>query len=367
MIKFLELHKINQRDSKNLKKAFSNVLDSGNFILGRELEEFEKEFAMYCESSYCIGVGNGLDALSLIFKGFIELGKIKEGDEVLVPSNTFIASVLAISSCNLKPVLVEPDIETFTIDIHNIEANITARTKAIMAVQLYGAVCDMDAICKIAKNNNLLVIEDAAQAHGAFYNNKKVGSLSDAAGFSFYPSKNLGALGDGGAVTTSNKELDSCIRALRNYGSKIKYQHEYISKNSRLDELQAAILRVKLKRLDADNTKRRAIAAFYLKNINNKEIQLPFWDFSENHVFHLFVVRTTNRNKLQTYLESHGIQTGIHYPIPIHKQKAYKELKELKLPIAEQLSKVVLSLPISPVMEQKDVEYICKKLNAYEG
>jgi dTDP-4-amino-4,6-dideoxygalactose transaminase len=367
MIKFLDLHKINQRDSKNLANAFSNVLESANLILGEELEKFEKEFAMYCESSYCVGVGNGLDALSLIFKGFIQLDDLKEGDEVIVPSNTFIASVLAISACNLKPVLVEPDLATFNIDIGKIEASITAKTKAIMAVHLYGAVCNMDAICKIAKKYNLLVIEDAAQAHGARYNNKKVGSLSDAAGFSFYPAKNLGALGDGGAVTTSNKKLNNCIRSLRNYGSSVKYQHEYKSQNSRLDEVQAAFLRIKLKRLDDDNTKRRAIATFYLKNIDNKQIHLPKWDFLESHVFHLFVVRTNYRNKLQTYLESHGIQTGIHYPIPIHKQNAYKDFKELNLPIAEQLSEEVLSLPISPVMEQKDVEYICQKLNTYEG
>ncbi len=367
MIKFLDLHKINQRDSIDLANSFSNVLESGNFILGEELEKFEKEFAMYCESSYCVGVGNGLDALSLIFKGFIELGNLKEEDEVIVPSNTFIASVLAISASNLKPVLVEPDLVTFNLDISKIEENITGKTKAIMAVHLYGAVCNMDAICKIAKRHNLLVIEDAAQAHGALYNNKKVGSLSDAAGFSFYPSKNLGALGDGGAVTTSNKALDNCIRSLRNYGSKIKYQHRYKSQNSRLDEVQAAFLRIKLKRLDADNTKRRSIASIYLKNIDNKRIHLPYWNSLENHVFHLFVIRTEQRNKLQEYLESHGIQTGIHYPIPIHKQKAYTDLKELNLPIAVQLSEEVLSLPISPVMEQKDVEYICQKLNGYEG
>ncbi|WP_371132980.1 DegT/DnrJ/EryC1/StrS family aminotransferase [Lutibacter sp.] len=358
---------MNLRDSEDLDAAFKRVLASGSYIMGNELEKFEYEFAKYCGTSYCVGVGNGLDALSLIFKGYIALGKLKEGDEILVPSNTFIASVLAVSACNLKPVLIEPEIGTFNIDSSKIEAGITAKTKAIMAVHLYGYVCDMEAIYEIAKRYNLLIIEDAAQAHGAIYKNKRAGSLADAAGFSFYPAKNLGAMGDGGAVLTADKELATCIKSLRNYGSKIKYNHEYKALNSRLDEVQAAFLRIKLKRLDEDNTKRRGIATYYLKNINNKEVQLPYWDFSENHVFHLFVVRCKHRDLLKSYLERNGIETAIHYPKPIHKQEAYSEWKNNSFPIAEQLSEEVLSLPMSPVLSIEEMTYICKIINEYES
>lgn len=367
MIKFLDVHKMNLRVKEDLTAAFTNVMDSGTYIMGEQLERFEQEFAAYCGTTYCVGVGTGLDALSLIFRAYIELGNLKEGDEVMVPSNTFIASVMAISNCNLKPILIEPDLNSFTIDIHNIEAAITAKTRAIMPVHLYGYVCDMEAISEIAKKHGLLVIEDAAQAHGAHYNNKRAGALADAAGFSFYPAKNMGALGDGGAVLTENKELEKCIKALRNYGSELKYRHAYISINSRLDELQAALLRIKLKRLDDDNGKRRTIAKQYLKNIDNNEIIVPSWDFSERHVFHLFVIRCKSRNKLKAYMDKQGIQTAIHYPIPIHRQEAYKHLNHLSLPIAEQISKEVLSLPMSPVLKEEEITYICQKLNAYES
>jgi dTDP-4-amino-4,6-dideoxygalactose transaminase len=366
MIPFLDVHKINQRDKKSMVEAYKKTLDAAHFILGNEVQQFEKEFAEYCETDYCIGVGNGLDALQLIFKAYIILGKLNEGDEVLIPSNTFIASALAISACNLKPILVEPKYNSFTIDTSLIEDKITSKTKAIMPVHLYGQSCDMSAISEIAKKYRLLIIEDAAQAHGAICREKKVGSISNAAGFSFYPAKNLGALGDGGAITTDDKELENCIRYLRNYGSNEKYKHQYKSINSRLDELQAAILRIKLKRLEKDNELRRVVAKFYLDNIQNSLILLPDWDFSNNHVFHLFVIKCRTRDQLKSYLEENGIQTVIHYPIPIHKQEAYKELNNLSLPIAEQLSNQVLSLPISPVMSIEDVQFICDKLNAYE-
>jgi dTDP-4-amino-4,6-dideoxygalactose transaminase len=366
MIPFLDVHKINQRDEKSMVEAYKKTLDAAHFILGNEVQQFEKEFAEYCETDYCIGVGNGLDALQLIFKAYIILGKLNEGDEVLIPSNTFIASALAISACNLKPILVEPKYNSFTIDTSLIEDKITSKTKAIMPVHLYGQSCDMSAISEIAKKHGLLIIEDAAQAHGAICREKKVGSISNAAGFSFYPAKNLGALGDGGAITTDDKELENCIRYLRNYGSNEKYKHQYKSINSRLDELQAAILRIKLKRLEKDNELRRVVAKFYLDNIQNSLILLPDWDFSNNHVFHLFVIKCRTRDQLKSYLEENGIQTVIHYPIPIHKQEAYKELNNLSLPIAEQLSNQVLSLPISPVMSIEDVQFICDKLNAYE-
>lgn len=367
MIQFLDLHKINQRDEKSLIEVYKKTLDSAKFILGNEVQLFEQEFAKYCETNYCIGVGNGLDALQLIFKAYIILGKLNEGDEVLIPSNTFIACALAVSACNLKPVLVEPRIDSFTIDTSLIEAKITSRTRAIMPVHLYGQSCEMSTIFKIANKYELLIIEDAAQAHGAYYQKKRVGSMSNAAGFSFYPAKNLGALGDGGAITTSDHELENCVRYLRNYGSNEKYRHQYISINSRLDELQAAILRIKLKRLDYDNEQRRVVAKLYFEQINNPLIILPEWDYSDRHVFHLFVIKCKTRDHLQNYLNDNGIQTVIHYPIPIHKQEAYKELNSLNLPLAEQLGNQVLSLPISPVMSLDDVQFISDKLNAYEN
>jgi len=303
--------------------------------------------------------------LVLIFKGYIELGKLQKGDEVIVPANTYIASILAIMQADLIPILVEPKLETYNIDPDLISEKITSKTKAILAVDLYGQLAEMNSVNKIAKKNNLLVIEDAAQAHGAVSNFGKSGNLSNAAAFSFYPGKNLGALGDGGAVATNDDELAKTIQSLRNYGSEAKYHNEVIGVNSRLDELQAAFLNVKLSNLDNENNTRRSIAKRYLSEIKNDKITLPFWDFTENHVFHLFVIRTQNRNNLQQFLLDNGIQTMIHYPIPPHKQKAFSNWNNLPFPITEKIHNEILSLPISPVMTNDEVDFVVSILNKY--
>ncbi|MEO7291797.1 MAG: DegT/DnrJ/EryC1/StrS family aminotransferase, partial [Ginsengibacter sp.] len=356
MISFLDLKSINLSSKAALLKAFEDVLDSGWFILGEKLKKFENEFAQFCGTKYCIGVANGLDALILILEGYKHLGFINEGDEVIVPSNTYIASILAISKANLTPVLVEPDINTYLIDPALIEQKITSKTKAILPVHLYGQLCNMDAINAIAKKFDLKVIEDSAQSHGAIYSNgKKSGNLGDASGFSFYPGKNLGALGDAGAITTSDEKLADAIIALRNYGSKIKYKNIYKGFNSRLDEMQAAFLSIKLKNLDADNKKRQQIAMFYKSNITNPKIILPVVTNIESHVWHLFVVRVNDRDNFQHYLSENGIQTLIHYPRPPHKQIAFKEWNNLELPISEQIHNEIISLPISPVLKESEI------------
>jgi len=331
------------------------------------VQYFEKEFADYCGAKYCIGVANGLDALILIFRAYKELGRLKEGDEVIVPANTYIASILAITENRLKPVLVEPDEHTYNLDPKLIERAITPKTKAILAVHLYGQLADMLEINKIAKNNNLLVIEDSAQAHGASYNGIKAGNWSNASGFSFYPGKNLGALGDGGAVTTNDDQLQSIIRVLGNYGSHKKYQNLYKGVNSRLDEMQAAMLRIKLKYLDEEVIKRQAIADYYIKNIDHKDIILPNTRKEDNHVWHLFVIRAAKRNELQKYLLSNGIQTLIHYPVAPHKQEAYKEWSNKIYPTSESIHNEVLSLPISQVMENNEINYIVNTINKFKG
>ena len=303
MIKFLELKKINAPYETAFQEKLNAVLANGWYILGNEVAGFEADFANYCGRSYCVGVGNGLDAMILIFKGYIQLGKLQKGDEVIVPANTYIASILAILQADLVPVLVEPKIETYNINPDLIAEKITSKTKAILAVHLYGQLAEMDQINEIAQQNNLLVIEDAAQTHGAISNQKSViKNQQSSVAYSFYPGKNLGALGDGGAVVTNDSDLAKTIQSLRNYGSQTKYQNEYIGVNSRLDELQAALLNVKLPNLDAENNKRKAIAKRYLSKIKNDKIILPFWDLSDNHVFHLFVIRTQNRDELQQYL-----------------------------------------------------------------
>ncbi|WP_395043725.1 DegT/DnrJ/EryC1/StrS family aminotransferase [Flavobacterium sp.] len=377
MIKFLDLQKINEQYEEQFQEKMKLVLDKGWFILGDEVKEFEQNFANYCETKYCIGVGNGLDALILIFKAYIQLGKLQKGDEVIVPANTYIASILAILQADLIPVLVEPRLETYNINPDLIQEKITSKTKAILAVHLYGQLAEMDKINAIAKQNNLLVIEDAAQAHGAstqysassnqFVENEnyKAGNLSNAAAFSFYPAKNLGALGDAGAITTNDEALSKVIFSIRNYGSEKKYHNDFIGFNSRLDELQAAFLNVKLPFLDADNFRRETIATSYLTEIKNDKIVLPKWDFSENHVFHLFVIRTQNRNELQQYLSDNGIETLIHYPIAPHKQKAFSSWNDMSFPITEKIHDEVLSLPISTVMTDDEVEYIIEILNTY--
>ena len=341
-------------------------MKKGWYVLGDEVELFETSFSQYCGTQYCIGVGNGYDALVLILKGYITLGKMSKGDEVIVPANTYIASILAILQTDLVPVLVEPKLETYNINPDLIVEKITSKTRAILAVHLYGQLAQMDKIIEIAIANNLLIIEDAAQAHGAsFSNQERAGNLSHAAAFSFYPGKNLGALGDGGAVNTNDLELANIIKSLRNYGSKVKYQNEYIGVNSRLDELQAAFLNVKLSHLDQDNNRRRAIAKRYLSEIKNDKVSLPFWDGSDNHVFHLFVIRTNNRNDLQQFLFDNGVQTMIHYPIAPHEQKALSHWNEMFLPITERIHAEVLSLPVSPVMTDEEVDVVIEILNKY--
>jgi dTDP-4-amino-4,6-dideoxygalactose transaminase len=365
MIKFLDLYSINQIHKKELKEAFDRVLDSGWYIMGNELKTFEIDFATYCGTKHAIGVANGLDALILIIRAYKELGVFNEGDEILVPSNTYIASILAISANNLVPVLVEPSLDTYNIDPSLIEAKISNKTKAILPVHLYGQLCDMVAINTIAQQYNLKVIEDCAQAHGATYGNKRAGNFGDAAGFSFYPGKNLGALGDGGAITTNDDELATALRALLNYGSHIKYQNLYKGINSRLDELQAALLGVKLKTLDSETEIKRNLANRYISEIKNKEIILPQVHYLDAHVWHLFVIRTTDRNKLQQYLSDNNIQTVIHYPIPPHKQQAYKEWGELNYPISEKIHAEVLSLPMSPVITEHEISKVVEVLNRY--
>lgn len=359
MIKFLDLQKINAIYQEQFQQKLKLVLDNGWFILGNEVKEFERNFANYCDAKHCIGVANGLDALILILKGYIELGKIMKGDEIIVPSNTYIATILAILQADLVPILVEPNLETYNINPDLIEARITSKTKAIMPVHLYGQLCDMKEINAIAKQHNLLVIEDAAQAHGLRFegNNTKA--------FSFYPSKNLGALGDGGAITTNDDELAKVLFSLRNYGSEKKYYNEFIGVNSRLDELQAAFLNVKLPYLDVDTISRQNVAKRYLSEIKNDKIVLPKVNSLENHVFHLFVIRTENREELKYFLLKNNIETVIHYPIPPHKQNALKEWNNQSFPISEKIHNEVLSLPISPVMTDEEVSIVIEILNKY--
>lgn len=366
MIKFLDLQKINSLHKDELLNAFSRVLDSGWFILGEELQQFEIEFAKYCGSKHAIGVANGLDALILIIRAYKELGIMSDGDEILVPSNTYIASVLAISANNLIPVLVEPDLQTYNIDPLLIENKITHKTKAILPVHLYGQMCDMPRIVYLAKKYNLKIIEDCAQSHGALLEGKMAGNWGDAAGFSFYPGKNLGALGDAGAITTNDDELAFCLRALLNYGSHIKYQNEFKGINSRLDEVQAAILSIKLRYLNEETSIRRNIAERYSKEITNPLIILPKIKFELAHVWHLYVIRTVKRDSLQEFLTNNGIQTVIHYPIPPHKQKAYEQWNNESFPISEFIHETIISLPLGPTLSTSEVDIIISTVNKWE-
>ncbi|EES88925.1 DegT/DnrJ/EryC1/StrS family aminotransferase [Helicobacter canadensis] len=361
MIKFLDLHKINQRFKSEIDLAIREVLESGWYLLGEKNKAFEENFAKYCETKFSVGCANGLDALHLAIRAY----DFPKDSEIIVPANTYIASILAISNCGLKPILVEPNLETYNIDADLIEAKITEKTKAIVVVHLYGQAVEMEKIWELAKKYNLKIIEDCAQAHGAIYQGKKVGNLGDIGCFSFYPGKNLGALGDGGCITTNDEEMATKIRAIANYGSLIKYENIYKGLNSRLDEIQAAILDLKLQFLDADNQQRREIAKIYRENIKNEKIILPKPYEEESHVWHLFVIRTKDRDKLQEYLKIKGIQTLIHYPIPPHKQNAYKEWNNLSFPITEKIHKEVLSLPISPVMNKEEAFYIAQILNEF--
>lgn len=371
MIPFLDLKNINNQYRAELIEACIRVIDSGWYIGGKELEQFEKNFSDYCGTKYAIGVANGLDALILTLRAWKELGKLNDGDEVIVPSNTYIASILAITANNLTPVLVEPDIATYNIDPAKIEAAITSRTKVILPVHLYGLLAPMPQIMGIAKKHNLLVLEDSAQSHGAQIDNKKSGNWGDASGFSFYPGKNLGALGDAGAVTTNNEELAQMLRALRNYGSHEKYKNLVPGVNSRLDEIQAAILDIKLKFLDKETQHRRKIANLYLTEIRNPLIKLPLSDINaeefQQHVWHLFVIKTEHREALQKYLSDHGVQTLIHYPIPPHKQQAYEEWNHLSYPISEQIHAEVLSLPIGPTLSLTEAENVIQLCNSFNN
>ncbi len=359
MIKFLDLQKINKQYQEQLQQKMQNVVEKGWFILGDEVKTFESNFANYCQMKHCIGVGNGLDAIVLTLKAYIELGNLKKGDEVIVPANTYIATILALLQADLVPVLVEPNILTYNIDSNLVEAKITSKTKAIMPVHLYGQLADMDALIAIGYKYKILIIEDAAQAHGLQFK----GSHTRA--FSFYPGKNLGALGDGGAILTNDDKLAKVLYSLRNYGSEKKYHNDYLGFNSRLDELQAAFLNVKLPYLDNENEIRKKIAKRYLSEITNDKIILPTSDFTNNHVFHLFVIRTENRDDLHDYLKQNEIETLIHYPIPPHQQKALLNWNSLSFPITEKIHKEVLSLPMSPVMTEDEVSYVVTILNQY--
>jgi dTDP-4-amino-4,6-dideoxygalactose transaminase len=365
LIQFLDLKKVNAKYKSKLIKACARVINNGQYIGGNENKKFEEEFAKYCGTKFCIGVANGLDALKITLQAWKELGKLNDNDEIIVPANTYIATILAITQNRLKPILVDPNISDYNLDPKLIEKAITRRAKIILPVHLYGQLADMSAIKKIAKLYNLLVLEDAAQAHGASIHNKKAGNWGDAGCFSFYPAKNLGALGDGGAVTTNDEKLANTIRALSNYGSHKKYENLYRGINSRLDEIQAAMLRVKLKNLDSDTKIRRNVAKMYLEGINNPKIELPIWREVESHVFHLFVIKTEDRGKLFEFLKKNGIQASIHYPIANHHQKAYKNFFKSKLPITEKISKNILSLPISPVLKKIEITKIIKIINQY--
>ncbi len=380
MIKFLDLQKITAKYDTEIKQAVDRVIDSGWYLQGKENERFETNYANYIGVKHCIGVANGLDALIWIIRAYIEMGIMNEGDEIIVPANTYIASILAITENNLKPILVEPDLNTYQMDDSLIEKAITSKTKAIMIVHLYGQCAYTEKIGELCKKYKLKLIEDNAQAVGCLYSrqsavsseqqavNKKTGSIGDAAGHSFYPGKNLGALGDGGAVTTNDDELAKVVRALANYGSTQKYVFKYTGRNSRLDEIQAAILDVKLKYIDEDNEKRRQIARYYIENINHPDIILPTISpfrglGGSHHVFHLFPIRTKRRDELQQYLTDNNIQTNIHYPIPPHKQECYKDWNHISLPITEQIHVEELSLPMSPVMTTDEVLYVVEVVN----
>ncbi|HEY1023898.1 MAG TPA: DegT/DnrJ/EryC1/StrS family aminotransferase [Sphingobacteriaceae bacterium] len=365
MVKFLDLQKITQQNATEFKEAVNRVIDSGWYLLGNEVREFEQNYSAFCSVNHTVAVANGLDALRLILRGYIEMGIISYGDEIIVPANTYIATILAITDNRLTPVFVEPTTDTYNIDVQKIENSITAKTKAIMIVHLYGQCAYNSAIENISKKFGLKLIEDNAQAQGATYHGRPTGSLGDAAGTSFYPGKNLGAFGDAGAVTTNDASLAETIRKLANYGSQIKYVNEYAGLNSRMDEIQAAVLNVKLKYL-ADNTKkRRAIAATYRDQINNPKIILPAVIDEEGHVWHLFVVSTANRDRLQRYLTDNNIETIIHYPIPPYKQKAYHNWNKHCYPITDKIHREILSLPISPIMSQDDIQRVIKAVNNY--
>lgn len=365
MIPYLDLKKANEPYQQAFLDKIRSVLEKGRFVLGDEMLQFEQEFAQYCKVSHAVGVANGLDALTLIFRGYIELGVLKPMDEIIVPANTYIASILAIINAGLKPKLVDTNLLNYNLTLEVLQSQLSQQTKGILMVHLYGQVTDALAIKTFCKDFGLLLIEDAAQAHGAKIDGMMAGGIGDAAGFSFYPGKNLGCLGDGGAVTTDDAQLANCIRSLRNYGSELKYQNIYKGINSRLDELQAAFLRIKLKDLDFDNDRRRGIAKKYIENIQNPLVVLPYVTDFNAHVFHVFAVRIENRSKFQEYLLDQGIQTLIHYPIPPHKQEAMKEFENMSFPICELIHEQIVSIPIYPSLRMDEQELIVSKINKF--
>ena len=363
MIPFLDLKRVNDAHREAIRAATDRVLQSGWYILGQEVSAFEQAFARYCGTRHCIGVASGLDALTLV----LDAWAFDPGSEVIVPSNAYVASVLSVTRAGLIPVFVEPDLHTHLLDPARIEAAIGSRTKAILPVHLYGRCCDMTSINAVAQRHGLLVLEDAAQAHGAAHDGRRAGNSGHAAGWSFYPSKNLGALGDAGAITTNDDALADRLRALRNYGSAQKYVNDYAGYNSRLDELQAAILLAKLPALDAENRRRRALAAQYLTGIDNPDVTLPPADQTDQDVWHLFVIRHPRRDALREHLRQRGIGTDVHYPIPPHHQRAYVQFAHLSLPVSEQLHREVVSLPLNPALTDEEVAYIIEVVNRYES
>lgn len=367
MIKFLDLEKVTASHGEEINEAVTRVVNSGWYLQGNENEKFEKDFADYIGTEFCVGCANGLDALIWIFRAYVEMGVMKPGDEVIVPANTYIASILAISENGLVPVLVEPDINTYQIDPEKIEAAITPRTKAILIVHLYGQCAYTEKIGELCKKYNLKLIEDNAQAHGCKFNGQRTGSIGDAAGHSFYPGKNLGALGDAGAVTTNDSELAKVIRAVANYGSAKKYVFKYTGRNSRLDEIQAAVLDVKLRHLDNDNERRKQIAEMYITGITNPAVITPKVTDRDAHVFHIFPIRTEKRDELQNYLAEHEVQTNIHYPIAPHKQECYRDWNSWSFPITEKIHAEELSLPISPVLTDEEVNEVIRLINEWEA
>ena len=365
VVNFFDIHKINQSYKETFQNLFTEFLDRKKIILGEKTEEFESLFAKYCGVNHALGISNGLDALKLIMKAYIEMGIFNKKDEIIVPANTYIASILSISEAGLKPVLVDPDIKTYNIDFEKIEEKITSKTKGIMIVHLYGQVAASDKLFEIAKKYNLKIIEDSAQAHGATYMNKKTGSIGDASGFSFYPTKNLGAIGEAGAVTTNDSELFDVVKKLRNYGSEKRYYNQYKGFNCRIDEFQAAILIEKLKHLDRDNSIRRKNAKYLNKHINNPKIILPNDFEKKSHVWHLYVVRIDDRKNFIAHLDSKNIQTLIHYPVPPHKQRAYKEMNNDIFPVSELIHDTIISLPSNIHLEKSELDYIVDTCNEY--
>lgn len=363
MIAYLPLHKINDLHNEELRAAVNRVLDSGWYLNADATRQFETHYADYIGTRHCVGCGNGLDALKLILLAYMEMGVMQEADEVIVPANTYIASILAITACGLTPVLVEPDINTLQIDDARIERAITSRTKAVMIVHLYGRCAYTQKIADICKKFNLKLIEDNAQAHGCTFEGQKTGSLGDAAAHSFYPGKNLGALGDAGAITTNDEELASLARALGNYGSSKKYVHDYKGCNSRIDEIQAAVLDVKLLYLDDENNRRKEIASLYINKVQNPLIHLPLSE--RDSVWHIFPVFCERRDELQQYLRENGVETQIHYPIPPHKQQCFKEWNQQSFPITEQIHSQELSIPCHQAMTKEEVDMIIDLLNSF--